>query len=133
MDKTSIELANAIKNKEAAEVFLKQLEEYRHDYSLSINALMREGCPALTLSYYRDFLTSLDHALDQARSAVENESSQIDTAQAQWKDQKMDLTSYETLISRKQQSHELKTRRTEQKLLDEMASRRLSNSFSFNF
>lgn len=124
IDKTTLDLANAIKNKELAESFLKTLEGYRNDYSLAIGRLMQEGCPALTLVYYRDFLTSLDNALEQARNTVKDESAHMVAAQSQWREEKVSLNSFETLVSRRQQAADLKGRRSEQKQLDEMSARR---------
>lgn len=125
IEETILDLANARKNKEMAESFLKTLEGYRNDYSQAINDLMRQGCPVLTLSYYRDFLSSLDKALDQARNTVKEEDKQISLAQSRWQDEKLSLNSYETLVSRKQQAIDLKNRRSEQKQTDEMSARRL--------
>lgn len=132
LEQTAIALADSRRTQAETEAFLQALVDYRQEYSQALSTLMRQGCPALTLSYYRDFLNSLEKAVNQAREVVSTQIKQVETVQHAWVGEHKSLNSYETLQSRRQKRTDLREKRVEQKNTDEVSSRMLTSRHSFS-
>ena len=125
LDNAALRLAKSRRSEHQAREYLSTLQNYRHEYAKELQKLMRKGIDSMTRGNYRSFLNSLDQAIEQANRSVKEQETNVNLNQTHWKDQYVKLNSFETLISRRQQSAKLAASRVEQRQADEMSSQML--------
>lgn len=125
LDNAALRLAKSRRSEQQAREYLTTLQNYRQEYAKELQKLMRKGIDSMTRGNYRSFLNSLDQAIEQANRSVKEQETNVNLNQTNWKDQYIKLNSFETLISRRQQSAKLAASRVEQRQADEMSSQML--------
>lgn len=125
LDNAALRLAKSRRSEQQAREYLSTLQNYRQEYAKELQKLMRKGIDSMTRGNYRSFLNSLDQAIEQANRSVKEQETNVNLNQTNWKDQYIKLNSFETLISRRQQTAKLAASRVEQRQADEMSSQML--------
>lgn len=101
---------------------LESLGRYRLEYAQRLQQAMYRGIDPATLHNYQQFLNSLDDALARARQALDAQQKRIDQTQQQWQSEQRKLSSYDTLVSRRNQQARLADARREQRASDEQVT-----------
>lgn len=122
LSEASVRLANSRKSEKQAREFMNTLLEYRADYTMEMQRLMREGMDAMTLGNYRAFVNSLDSAIQQANTTLKGLEQAVDASQNNWLDQHQKINAYETLIDRRVKTLQVKESRLEQRQTDEISA-----------
>ncbi len=100
---------------------LATLHVYRQDYIERFEKASAEGMSAANYHNFRQFIATLDEAISQQNNMVSQLDLKVEQSKQRWFDQKRQLTSYETLLSRQEIERQTQLNRTEQKLNDEMS------------
>lgn len=103
---------------------LELLLQYRQDYHNQLDALMREGLASSRWANYRNFLGTLDAAIDQQRAIAAQAESRLDHGRTDWRQQKRRLNSFDTLAERARQQEMLAQAKREQRDSDERSARK---------
>ena len=114
-------LADERQNKQKIAQQLQTLQQYRNDYALQLQQQMRAGIASHLLNNYRQFLASLDVAIQRAQNALLNQESKVDKSQQHWQTKQRKLASYETLAERKHTAAVKVANKREQQLADELS------------
>lgn len=67
---------------------LQQLQQYRLEYLVSMEAKIQQGVQATTLVQYHQFLSKLDLAIEQQRNVLKQNNIQLENCQNQWRDKR---------------------------------------------
>lgn len=95
---------------------LEQLHHYEQEYGRQLQTLLSaDGMPVVTLLSHQFFISSLNRVAACQQS--------VDRTLEGWKKDKQRLNAFETLINRADAVLQLKARRQEQKMMDELAQR----------
>lgn len=114
-------LAEERHNKQKIAQQLQTLQQYRNDYATQLHDQMQHGMATHLLNNYRQFLASLDYAVQRAQNALVDQESKVDKSQQHWQTKQRKLASYETLSDRKQAAAVKVANKQEQKLADELS------------
>ena len=114
-------LAEERQNKQKIAQQLQTLQQYRNDYALQLQQQMQAGIASHLLANYRQFLASLDNAVQRAQEALLNQQSKVDKSQQHWQTKQRKLASYETLVDRKEAAAMKVMNKRDQKLADELS------------
>src|SRR5690554_372291 len=112
-------LAEERHNKQKIALQLQTLQQYRNDYAAQLQDQMQHGMASYLVNNYRQFLASLDYAVQRAQSALVDQETKLDKSQQHWQTKQRKLASYETLSDRQQAAAVKVANKREQKLTDE--------------
>lgn len=99
---------------------LQQLEEYRLDYVLKLQAALKSGTSLATVNDYRRFISSLDDALAHAQKELTNRQQLVSERQQALQSEQRRLKSYDTLVSRREKEVVRQEERRELRQNDEI-------------
>ena len=103
---------------------LEQLHHYEQEYGRQLQTLLSaDGMPVVTLLSHQFFISSLNRVARQQAHRVAACQQSVDRTLEGWKKDKQRLNAFETLINRADAVLQLKARRQEQKMMDELAQR----------
>jgi len=103
---------------------LELLIQYRQDYHDQLDALMRNGLPSSQWRNYRNFLTTLDGAIEQQRGIAAQAEARLTNGRTDWQQNKRRLSSFDTLAERVRQQELMVQAKREQRDSDERSARK---------
>ena len=103
---------------------LDLLLQYRQDYHEQLDALMRDGLPSSQWRNYRNFLGTLDNAIEQQRAIAAQTGTRLDHGRDDWQQQRRRLSSFDTLAERVRMQEMMAEAKREQRDSDERAARK---------
>lgn len=103
---------------------LDLLLQYRQDYHDQLDALMRGGLPSSQWRNYRNFLGTLDGAIEQQRAIATQTETRLDRGRTDWQQEKRRLNSFDTLAERVRMQELMVQAKREQRDSDERAARK---------
>ena len=121
VDDAARQLQAVTASRDGAKQQLDMLHVYRQDYLERFEKASAEGMSTVNYHNFRQFIATLDEAISQQNNIVDQYDLKLKQTQELWFDQKRQLNSYETLLSRQEQELQLLNNRKEQKLNDEMS------------
>lgn len=101
---------------------LDALRRYRQEYCRRLQDAMNQGIDAATLGNYRHFIRSLDDAIDKALQALDQQQEKVAASQHHWQQRQRQLSSYDTLASRRAQQERHRQQRRELRDNDELTN-----------
>jgi flagellar protein FliJ len=101
---------------------LDALRRYRQEYCRRLQDAMGRGIDAATLANYRRFIRSLDDAIDAALRALDQQQEKVAASQQHWKQRQRQLSSYDTLASRRAEQARQQEQRRERRDNDEQTN-----------
>lgn len=123
-DKAGQALASERHSEQQVAGQLEALHQYRLEYSQKLQQAMREGIDPASMRNYQQFIDSLDDALERAQQALKAQQQRVDQRQSQWQQEQRKLSSYNTLVHRRQQEQQRSEARQELRLNDELVNGR---------
>jgi flagellar protein FliJ len=123
-DEATQKLARLIAAEQDAKGKLDLLSQYREEYARRFQVDAQSGMSPLQWKNFQDFLDRLDDAIGQQRLVVRNSQSNTRAGQAVWQEQRTRLRAMDTLAVRHRSAEFTLELRREQKLTDELASRK---------
>lgn len=127
-DRMAQRLAEAAARRDAARQKLELLVDYRRDYDARLAQSAGAGIDAAKLRSYRSFLANLEQAIAQQADVLAAAQQHVAAAEAEWRVEQRQVDSFRVLDERRAASAVRAAARTEQKLIDEIATRTLSPS-----
>ena len=121
VDDAARQLQAVTASRDGAKQQLDMLYVYRQDYLERFEKASAEGMSTVNYHNFRQFIATLDEAISQQNNIMDQYELKLKQTQEHWFDQKRQLNSYETLLSRQEQERQLLNNRKEQKLNDEMS------------
>ncbi len=121
VDDAARQLQAVTASRDGAKQQLDMLYVYRQDYLERFEKASAEGMSTVNYHNFRQFIATLDEAISQQNNILDQYELKLKQTQEHWFDQKRQLNSYETLLSRQEQERQLLNNRKEQKLNDEMS------------
>ena len=103
---------------------LELLLQYRQDYSDQLQVLMENGLPSAQWHNYRNFLGTLDGAIQQQQAIAAQAASRLDHGRIEWQQHKRRLNSFDALAERMRRQELVVGARREQRDSDERAARK---------
>lgn len=112
-------------NSEAAkaEAKLKLLLNYREEYQARYRASVQGSLHKAGWQNFRDFLDKLDEAIEQQRAALNLSKQAVQQGRTEWQSTQRDVRAYDTLAERHERAVAYRTKRFDQQVMDEFASR----------
>ncbi len=107
----------------SADEKLSLLLQYRADYHAQLQALMQNGVSNSQWFNWRDFLGTLDGAIEQQRAIARQAASRLEHGRGEWQQHKRRQSSFDTLAERLHRQELMATAKREQRDSDERASR----------
>lgn len=101
------------------EAKLELLLQYRDDYRIRFQDLMRQGLTASGWRNYQEFLDKLDDAITQQQETVLSTQQRVAAGKAAWQSARRTFNSYETIAQRRQRSESQRSAKREQRETDE--------------
>lgn len=123
-DDATQQLARLIAAEQDAKAKLDLLCQYREEYARRFQSSAQEGMSPLQWKNFQDFLARLDDAIAQQQRLVLQSRNKTSAGQTHWQEQRVRLKAIDTLSVRHYKAEDAKENRREQKLVDEIASRR---------
>jgi flagellar FliJ protein len=123
-DEATQKLARLIAAEHGAKGKLDLLSQYREEYARRFQVAAQEGMSPLQWKNFQDFLDRLDDAIAQQHLVVRNSQTNTRAGQAHWQEQRTRLKAMDTLSMRHRSAEFALELRREQKLTDEIASRK---------
>lgn len=120
-DEAARQLQNLTTSRNNAQEQLSTLHVYREDYVERFEKASAAGMSAANYHNFRQFIATLDEAISQQNKIVTQLDHKLEQGKQRWFEQKRQLTSYETLLSRQANQRQLQANRTEQKINDELS------------
>lgn len=121
-DNTGRALADEQRQSQQVAGQLDTLHDYRRQYAEQLQALLCNGTDTATLHNYQRFLRSLDSAIERARGTLEQQEERVANSREQWRQHQRQLTSYDTLASRRVEVERRDEQRRELRQHDEIAA-----------
>ena len=109
---------------------LESLRRYRQEYTEKLNSAMNQGIDPATLRNYHQFIGSLDDAAVRARQSLDNQDRRVEKARRQWQQEEQRLSSYDTLIERREAVRRQDEQRREQRATDDLVNGRMARQGS---
>lgn len=116
-------LGQFITRGEEGEVKLQLLRNYLHEYRLRLDDAVREGLDGERLRNYLRFIARLERAIAEQAAEVAAAQACIDREKERWRDQERERRTFETLLDRRRIEGQRLEARSQQKQLDEIATR----------
>lgn len=108
---------------EQGEVKLQLLRNYLHEYRMRLDEAVREGLDGERLRNYLSFIARLERAIAEQAAEVATAQASIDTEKARWREHERERRTFETLLDRRRIEGQRLEARSQQKQLDEIATR----------
>jgi flagellar protein FliJ len=105
------------------EVKLQLLRNYLHDYRVRLDDAVREGLDGERLRNYLLFIARLERAIAEQGAEVATSQAHIDREKERWREQERERRTFETLLDRRRVEGQRVEARSQQKQLDEIATR----------
>jgi flagellar FliJ protein len=115
------QLQNLTSSRQSAHEQLETLHTYRQDYAQRLQQAMTTGLSAANYHNFRQFIATLDEAISQQNKVVAQIDANVELRKKEWVDQKRQLSSYETLLSRQERQAAQRENRIEQRTNDELS------------
>ncbi|GHC26153.1 flagellar export protein FliJ [Aidingimonas halophila] len=115
-------LADERQTQQQAHAQIKTLENYRLEYARRLQSAMNSGIDPASMQNYQQFLHSLDAAIDRAHQTLAQQRQRVSKSQEQWQQKQRTLSSYDTLISRREAREQWIQHRREMRFNDEMSA-----------
>lgn len=116
-------LGQLIAHGERGEAKLQLLRNYLREYRLRLDEAVREGLDSERLRNYLSFIARLDQAVAHQAAEVATTQESIDREKERWRAQERERRTYETLLERRRAESRRLEGRSQQKQLDEIATR----------
>lgn len=123
-DDATRRLAQLIAAERNAREKLTMLQQYRDEYADRFRQSARNGLGQHEWRNYQEFLDRLDEAIQQQRTAVDQQEQHTALGQKHWQQQRTRLKAFDTLSQRHDQTEMRSEQKREQKEQDEFSSRR---------
>lgn len=107
---------------------LQLLLDYRREYSERFTSGAQVGMDSVGWRNFRQFINTLDVAIDKQRDMVTMARQQVQTGQRHWQEQQSRLKSFDTLSQRHHHGQRAAEARLEQKEQDNLALRGFSGA-----
>jgi len=117
------ELGEAQTRLSAAEVKLRDLEQYRQDYEQSFQQRAKAGQPVRALRDFQVFLARLDQAIQQQRQIVATTQHDVTGHSTRWQSAARQVKAVDSVVDRWQGEERRAQDRRDQKETDERAQR----------
>lgn len=98
---------------------LDTLQTYRQEYHRKLHAALMAGMNVGELNNYQRFMQSLDVAIGNAGTRLQQNNNKVSSSQQQWRQQQRQLASYDTLANRRATREQSRQTRQEQRRSDE--------------
>jgi len=118
-DKVGRTLAEDRRTQQQTARQLDTLTHYKQEYRRRLHDALMDGMDVGLLNNYQSFIHSLDDAIGCAGVRLQQHSNKVSASQQQWRQQQKQLSSYDTLASRRTAREHLKQTRQEQRRNDE--------------
>lgn len=118
-DKAGRTLAEDRRTQQQTARQLDTLTHYKQEYHRRLHDALMEGLDVGLLNNYQSFIHSLDDAIGTAGVRLQQHSNKVSTSQQQWRQRQKQLSSFDTLASRRDAREQLKQVRQEQRRSDE--------------
>ena len=129
-DQAGRDLASEQRTRHQVSQQLESLRRYRQEYAEKLNSAMNQGIDPATLRNYHQFIGSLDDATVRARQSLDNQDRRVEKARRQWQQEEQRLSSYDTLIERRESARRRDEQRREQRETDELVNGRVARQSS---
>lgn len=116
-------LGQLIAHGEQGEAKLQLLRNYLQEYRARLDEAVREGLDGERLRNYLSFIARLERAIAQQAAEVASAQARIDREKERWREQERERRTYETLLDRRRLEVQRLEARSQQKQLDEIATR----------
>jgi flagellar protein FliJ len=117
------ELGEAQTRLSAAEVKLRDLEQYRQDYEQAFQQRAKAGQPVRALRDFQVFLARLDQAIQQQRQVVATTQNDVNGQSTLWRSAARQVKAVDSVVDRWQGEERRAQDRRDQKDTDERAQR----------
>lgn len=108
---------------EQGEGKLQLLRNYLREYRVRLDDAVREGLDGERLRNYLSFIARLERAIAEQAAEVATAQARIDREKERWREQERERRTYETLLERRRVEGQRLEARSQQKQLDEIATR----------
>ncbi|MAK56424.1 MAG: flagellar export protein FliJ [Pusillimonas sp.] len=115
------QLQSLTTTRKSAHEQLETLHTYRQDYAQRLQQAMSTGLSAANYHNFRQFIATLDDAISQQNKVVAQIDANVELRKKEWVDQKRQLSSFETLLSRQERQAAQRENRLEQRTNDELS------------
>ncbi|TGD73149.1 flagellar export protein FliJ [Mangrovimicrobium sediminis] len=122
-DSAGVELARSRNTEQQISDQIEMLTQYRQEYRRRLNQALLKGTPLHTVRDIQSFLVSLDQAIDNAYAYHEKQQRQTEDSFAEMSRCQRELSSFNTLVQRRQAAHARELDRRERKEQDALATR----------
>lgn len=102
---------------------LEMLQRYRQEYLDQLQAQMGAGVSAAQMRNFRNFITTLDSAIEQQRAITEQADTRLATGRGDWQTSRRRLNSFDTLAGRVRLQEMAMLHKREQRDSDERSAR----------
>lgn len=102
---------------------LEMLQRYRQEYLDQLQVQMGAGVPAAQLRNFRNFIATLDAAIEQQRAVTVQADTRLATGRGDWQNSQRRLNSFDTLAGRVRLQEMAVQNRREQRDSDERSAR----------
>ena len=119
VDQAAKELQSLVKSRTDASNQLETLLSYKRDYVSRMQQTGLDGVPASNYHNFRRFISTLDAAIAQQNSTIQQLESKFECLRSNWLGEKRRQNSYETLQERYRSLQQSIDNRTEQHRNDE--------------
>jgi flagellar FliJ protein len=116
-------LGQLITRGEQGETKLQLLRNYLQEYRVRLDDAVREGLDGERLRNYLSFIARLDRAIAEQAAEVAATQARIDKEKEHWREQERERRTFETLLNRRRIEGQRLEARSQQKQLDEIATR----------
>lgn len=101
---------------------LDTLKHYKHEYHARLGDALVRGIDVGALHNYQRFIHSLDDAIGSAGLQLQQNTDRVHVSQQRWRQQQRQLSSYDTLATRRGARLDLAESRQEQRSHDELSN-----------
>lgn len=123
-DGAARDLGKLIAAEQDAKAKLRMLEDYRAEYIQRFQDAARTGITPLQWANYQDFTGKLDEAVAQQRKNVDSSGGRTAEGQQRWLEQRNKVQAFDTLSHKHQLAQRYQEGRAEQKVSDELSTRK---------
>jgi flagellar FliJ protein len=102
---------------------LEMLQRYRQEYLDQLQVQMGAGVPAAQLRNFRNFIATLDAAIEQQRAVTVQADTRLATGRGDWQNSQRRLNSFDTLAGRVRLQEMAVQNKREQRDSDERSAR----------
>ncbi|CAN7589453.1 flagellar export protein FliJ [Polaromonas sp. LjRoot131] len=102
---------------------LEMLQRYRQEYLDQLQVQMGSGVPAAQLRNFRNFIATLDAAIEQQRAVTVQADTRLATGRGDWQNSQRRLNSFDTLAGRVRLQEMAVQHKREQRDSDERSAR----------